>query len=795
MEAEKKKPMSSLLNKYGYFSDDGTEYVITRTDTPMPWINVLSNGDYGLAVSQTGGGYSWRTHASLNRVTRWEQDLIRDPWGKFLYIRDRDSGEFWSPTPLPAGKNLQEYQVRHGQGYSVFSGRSAEVASRLTMFVPFGDPAEIWLLRLENRGQSARRLQVFSYFEWLLGAAPDWHREFHRTFIETRFDAATGTLLATKVLWELPGESGPHWNRSWPYVAFHGVSRPVAGFETDKRTFVGRNGRMESPASLQSGELKGRQGRWGDPIGSLLVAIDLAPGAETEIVYTLGAADDEDQALALAERYRSQATALEALEEVKRFWQGVREDLGIRTPDEALNRMAQWLPYQAISGRLWGRSAYYQTGGAFGFRDQLQDSLVWLLLGRPEHTLAQIRQHARHQFNEGIVLHWWHPLAETGLRSNYSDDLLWLPYATLEYLDETADWEMLEEVVPFYDHGQASLGEHCRRAIDKALQRRSERGLPLILEGDWNDGMNAVGDQRRGESIFVAHFLYGILTRWAALPGVEEHMKNRYLREADALRRAVNEHAWDGNWFWRATTDEGQIIGSRENSEGRIFLNAQSWAVLSGLASEERGREALESAGSSLYQPYGPLLFTPAFSRPDPEIGYLSRYAPGVRENGGVYVHAGCWAVLAERRVHGAQAAYDLWRSFSPAHRGQEPDLYAGEPYVMPGNVEGPESEQSGRAGWTWYTGSGQWFLRALVEGVLGIRATRDGLQVEAALPEGWERFSVRRRFRGATYDIQVRRAGRDEEPAIRVDGETFGRSILPLPEGPQDYRVEISVR
>ncbi|MGC9336445.1 MAG: GH36-type glycosyl hydrolase domain-containing protein [Anaerolineae bacterium] len=786
--------MPKLRNDYGHFSDDGTEYIITRPDTPMPWINVLSNGDYGLTISQAGGGYSWRTHASLNRITRWSQDLIRDSWGKFLYIRDRDTAEFWSPTPLPAGENLQGYQVNHGQGYTVFSGRYADIATRLTVFVPFGDPNEIWLLHLKNQGDSARRLQVLSYLEWLLGAAPDWHREFHRTFIETRYDQTSATLLATKVLWELPDESGPHWNRTWPYTAFHGVSRPVSGFETDKRAFLGRHGHLDAPSGVRSGELEGHQGRWGDAIGSLLVPVDLAPGEETELIYTLGAADDEGHALALAERYGSRAKAYEALEEVKRFWQTVRRDLEIETPDQALNCMAKWLPYQVISGRLWGRSAYYQTGGAFGFRDQLQDSLVWLLLGRPERTIDQVREHARHQYGEGIVLHWWHPLAETGLRSNYSDDLLWLPYVTLEYLDETANWDVLGEIVPFYDHGEASLQEHCRRAIDKALERRSERGLPLILGGDWNDGMNAVGHRRRGESVFVAHLLYGILTRWAGLPGIQQETRSRYIEEAKRLRQAVNEHAWDGGWFWRATTDDGEIIGSVENDEGQIFLNAQTWAVLSGVASDERGRTALEAAERHLYAPYGPLLFTPAYSSPDPNIGYLTRYAPGLRENGGVYAHAGCWAVLAERRVHGAQAAYDLWRSFCPAHRAQEADLYSGEPYVMPGNVEGPESPRPGRAGWTWYTGSGQWFLRALVEGVLGIWATRDGLQVDAVLPDGWDHFSVRRRYRGATYDILIRRAREDEEPTILVDGETHTDSVLPLPEESGEYQVEISV-
>lgn len=770
-----------LPNAYGHFSDDGREYVITRPDTPAPWINVLSNGDHGLTLSQTGSGYSWRGHASLNRITRWEQDLVRDHSGNYLYLRDADSGDFWSAGWQPAGQTLEEYRVRHGFGYSVIEWRRSGLRGSLTYLVPLDDPCELWLLRLENEGDAPRRLQLFSYVEWLLGAAPDWHREFHRLFIETRYDAPNRALLATKVLWELPGLPGPHLNRTWPYVAFHGCSRTPTGYDSDKAAFVGRNGSLAAPRAVVAGRSSGTAGRGADAIASLHVPLEIAPGAAAEVVFTLGAANDEAQAAALAEKYREPAAAHRALAEARDFWYELTGALTVRTPDPALDVMANgWLVYQTVAARLWGRSAYYQTGGAFGFRDQLQDSLLWLLLGRPEKTLAQLHLHAAHQYQEGIVLHWWHPLAETGLRSRYSDDLLWLPFVLLHYVWETGDLSALEESAPFYDGGSATLWEHCRRAFDVALSRRTERGLPLILEGDWNDGLNATGPAGRGESIWMAHFLHYLLTNWAELP-IDEATRARFRAEADALRQATNEHGWDGAWYWRATTDEGLELGAAGRAEGRIFLNAQTWSVLSGLAPAERARPAMDAAREHLYTDYGALLLHPAYSVPDPDVGYLTRYAPGTRENGGVYVHASCWAVLAERQMNGATAAYDLWRRFCPPRRGEAPDVYMAEPYVMPGNVNGPHAPRPGEGGWTWYTGSAAWYLRALVEGVLGVAARPEGLRVAGDLPDGWDGFRLERRFRGATVRIEVRRARPGETPGRAIDGRPHTGDTLPL--------------
>ncbi len=744
--------MSLFATEYGYFADSGDEYIITRHDTPMPWVNVISNGDYGMVVSQLGSGYSWRTHAGMNRLTRWEQDLLRDRWGKYLYLRDAETGGFWSPTWHPCPNKLTAYRVRHGWGYSVFEGEYGHIASELTQFVPMGDPCEVWLLRLHNKGTTPRRLQIFSYLEWLLGTAPDWHREFRRLFIETRYDPAHGALLATSVMWDIPGRGNTHWNSDWDYVAFHSASLTPSGFDGDKRAFLGIYRDLDAPRGVVEGRSHATQGRWGDAIASLQAMVDIPAGETVEVAFVLGAGDNETHALALVEKYRQLPVVHQALEETRRFWKELVSGLSVQTPDDAVNVMANgWLAYQAISCRLWARTAYYQTGGAYGYRDQLQDSLVWLLLGQPQRTLEQIRLHAAHQYQDGTVLHWWHPIAEEGLPSRYSDDLLWLPFVTLHYLVETGDFACLQEILPFFDGGSGTLLAHCLRAFEKALSRRSERGLPLILQADWNDGMNAVGIGGKGESVWMAHFLHYLLTRWAELPVLDAETAARFREEARSLREAVNQHGWDGRWYWRASTDSGKLVGSATNTQGRIFLNAQTWAVLADTAPPDRAEQALHSAREHLYTSYGALLLAPAFSIPDPEIGYLSRYAPCTRENGGVYSHAACWAVLAERKLHGAQSAYRLWRSFCPPVRGMEPERYVAEPYVMPGNVDGPDSPYEGKGGWTWYTGSAAWYLRALVEGVLGIEATMDGLLVQADLPEEWESFRVQRRFRGGS--------------------------------------------
>lgn len=712
--------------------------------------------------------------------------------GKYIYIRDASTGFFWSPTWKPVCAEPQSFELSHGLGYSEFRTQYFDIFSRLRIFVAKNDPVEIWQLTLKNNSNKERKLSLFTYLEWNLGAAPDWHREFHRSFIETEYVEDKNCILARKRLWELVNEKGQHWNRDWEYTAFFASNITPVSAEGSKEHFIGMYGNVTSPKAVVEGKLFGVFGKWEDPIASLQHEITLKPGEEKTLIYLLGAVKTDESLEEILRIYSSKTRAEEELESVKTYWSKLLDRFSVETPDKAFDIMNNvWLKYQAISGRLWGRTAYYQTGGAYGFRDQLQDSQIFLYLD-PEQTKKQIKLHAAHQFSSGIVYHWWHPLSEEGNVSGYSDDLLWLPFVTVRYLKETGDIAFLKEKVRFCDGGEGSIYEHCVRAIDNILGRFGSHGLPLIGTGDWNDGMNAVGTGEKGESVWVGHFLYGILKEFEVvceLAGDAER-KEEYKIRAFELKEAINRHGWDGKWYLRAYKDSGEPVGSSQNQEGKIYLNAQTWAILNDTASDDRKRLAYESAKKYLFREYGPILFHPAYSIPDPEIGYLTRYAPGMRENGGLYTHAGTWAVLAAARMNDPNT-YSIYRSFMPVYRGMEPDKYLVEPYVTPGNVDGPDSPYFGRGGWSWYTGSAAWYFIAGVEGVLGILPTWEGLKLDPKIPEDWDQVSVKRLFRGVEYRIVIKRTGRKE---IIISGEKIDGDVVPPFKDRKSVDVEVHI-
>ena len=795
--------VGKFANQYGHFSEDGREYIITRPDTPAPWVNVISNGDYGLVVSQAGGGFSWRTHSNFNRITRWNQDLVQDQWGKFIYIRDRQSAELWSAAFQPVRNRQAQYRCIHGLGYTRLECRKDHIFTQWTLFAASQEPLEIWLLTLKNNGEKRRLLSLFTYFEWCLGFAPDNHREFHKAFLETEFVEKEQVLLARKRLWEVIDEQGRHWNREWPYTAFHAVSEKITGYDGDKELFVGPYGDLLAPASVAAGSCQNSQGKWGDAMASLHVEVALSAGEERTIAFVLGAADNDAAAIQTAKKYCHVATAQQELHLVQHGWLERLAPLQVQTPDESLNFLTNtWLKYQAISSRMWARTAYYQQSGAFGFRDQLQDSLLMLPL-EPSTTRRQILLHAAHQFVDGSVLHWWHPLTETGLHSNVSDNLLWLPFVVAEYLKETADLTLLDEKAPYFDQSTAaSIWEHCCKAIARGLNWRSKRGLPLIGDHDWNDGLNAVGNGLKGESIWLGHFLFKILQEFAilALRRDEQSLSEEWTRAAADLALAINRHGWDGEWFWRASRDDGELVGSKTCQDGKIFLNAQTWAVISSSTTPERQQQAMASVEKHLAREFGPILLWPAYSKPDANIGYISRYAPGRRENGGLYTHAATWAIWAMTLLGEGDKAWNMYCRFNPIKRGMQPDLYRVEPYVTPGNVEGPDSPYFGRGGWTWYTGSAAWLFKVGLEAILGIRPVWDGLQIDPCIPSAWEGFSVTRLFRGAKYIIQVKNPQQVQKGVLKaeVDGKeqsvSDGTLLVPVFATGSEHHVLIQM-
>lgn len=754
--------------KYGYFTQDGKEYVIIRPDTPRPWINVISNGDYGMVISQTGSGYSFRGNSNLCRINTWIQDIIKDDYGKFIYIRDNGSKKIWSVGWKPTLAKFAKYEVRHGIGYSVIRNRINDIETEMLQFVSVDEPMEIWRVTIRNKTNQKKDLSLFTYFELCLGNPALVHREYHKTFIGTQYDDNLGALFADKRREANRKIDDKHLNE-WPCKIFHSASIKPKAYEGDKENFLGNYGSISRPKAVEENRLTNTTGRWFDPICSLHIEISIPADSEKTISFMLGETKSKDEAARLIKKYTSIENVNKSFEKVKKHWEGLLSGLEIETPDPAMNVMVNtWLKYQAISGRLWARCAYYQSSGAIGFRDQLQDSQIFFYL-KPELSKRQILLHAEHQYKAGTVYHWWHVLTEWGLDTGFSDDLLWLPYITLNYLDETGGYAILNKKVKYLDAPPESLYKHCLKAIHKVLSRFSPRGLPLIGEGDWNDGMSSVGVNWRGESIWLGHFLYGILDRFDEICARKKDAKNRALfkRRKNKLKKAINKYGWDGKWYIRAISDYGKIIGSVKSKEGKMFLNSQSWSVINNTAEGNHGEVAMKSAERYLYREYGPLLFYPSYSKPDFEIGYLTRYGAGIRENGGVYSHAVAWAIMAECILKRTEVAYNIYRKIMPPNRGMDPDLYKAEPYAMAGNVDGPDSANFGRGGWTWYTGSAAWMLRVLTEWILGVRPEKGGLIVDPCIPKQWRGFKVKRLFRGKMYEITVKQG---KQGRIRVN-------------------------
>ena len=789
--------MAKFDTAYGSFSDDGSEYIIKTPRTPKPWVNVISNGDYGMIISQTGGGFSWETHSEFNRITRWHQDLIRDDWGKYIYIKNVETGEIWSPTWQPVKTELDKYECRYGLGYAKFICEYKNIITELTLFVPFNDSLEIWNLKITNNSGKDVNLSVFTYLEWVLGSSNDYHREFHKLFLQTEYNEEIKGIVASKRLWDIPLGDRGHWNIDYEYKGFFASDRKPESYEGDKEKFLGNYGSFQNPKAVYDGKLSNTTGLFNDSIASLYLNISVAAGKTESINFFLGLKQNEKEIIDSIKNYNSDELIEAALQNVKDNWEKILSPLKISTPDEALNiSVNKWLRYQAISGRMWGRTAYYQQSGAYGFRDQLQDSLVFLPVD-PEKTKKQIKLHARHQFEDGTVLHWWHPISETGLATKMTDDLLWLPFVIYQYVLETDDYSILNEEEPFYDNSKKSipLFEHCRLAIEKVLGRFSERGLPLIGAGDWNDGLSAVGLEMKGESIWLAEFFYMILNQFQFLCDKlgKNDLAEKYKSKAEELKSTFNKLAWDGEWFYRGTKDSGEKIGSNENEDGKIYLNAQSWSVISGIGKEEKNITAMKSVEKYLLKDNGCLLLYPAYKKPDKFIGYLSRYAPGKRENGGVYSHAAAWAIWAFAKLRDSKNAFEACKRLCPIYSGMNPEKYSAEPYVMPGNIDGPDSINYGMAGWTWYTGSAAWYQKVIIEWILGIRASAEGLIVDPLIPKEWNGFKIQRTFRGTVFNINVINKEHVSHGVknIFMNGEIISGNII-KPMGQKTAEVEV---
>ncbi len=764
--------MSLPTSPFGCFSEDGLEYIIDSPKTPRPWVNVLGNGRYGAVISQAGGGFSWLDNCQLFRLTRWEQDLVQDRQGRFLYVQDLDRSEdIWSTTFQPTRID-GSYRVRHGLGYSVFESSYRDISIEQTVFVPLQETCEVWLVEIENQRPTTAKLRLASYIEWHLGSVGEWHREFHRLFIETKSHGNFCTALKHPELKE-----GAHELIGATATAYHALlGVEDVRWVTGKDDFLGPQGEAFKPCALVESNFPKGNDRWQDPIASGICEVSLHPGEKRTLALILGAKSDAAECQGLMPTFSCEKAQGE-LEKVREHWKSICGTTAVDTPDCSLNVMTNaWLKYQTIACRLQARCAYYQQGGAYGYRDQLQDSLLMLTLN-PKQTKEQLVLHAEAMYEDGGVRHWWHPNSNIYVESKHSDTCLWLGYAALGTYDEVGETGFLDQPCRYLNRdsqafaGKGSLLDHCLRGIDRALNRLSSRGLPKIEAGDWNDGLSHAGLDGKGESVWLAMFLYHILKRYAPLlQGMGMHeLARAFDSAAEALRDAVDKHAWDGEWYLAGTRDDGKPFGSHQCENGRIFLNTQTWAIISDIAGENRRKKTLDAVRKHMLKPYGALLLSPAYQHVDPYIGYITRYAPGVRENGGVYSHASCWAIQAFAMAGDVETAYEIYRSMAPPLRGQDSNYWA-EPYVMPGNIDGPDSPYEGRAGWTWYTGSSAWMVRVALDWLCGVRAAPEGLVLGLESPKDWPSYQVRRLFRGDAFVIDIEGRGKTWE--MEVDGE-----------------------
>ena len=797
-----------FFNGVGGFSADGSEYVVvldkkSRT-TPAPWVNVIANPTFGTVISESGGCYTWLENSHEYRLTPWSNDPVTDTTGEALYIRDEESGLYWSPTPLPS-RGPSPYVVRHGFGYSTFETSVEGIGSTLSVFVAMDAPLKFMRLKLTNKSRRTRKLSAWGYFEWVLAEL----RGKSHMHISTEIDPRSGAIFARNPYSsDFPGR-----------IAFVSSSIRAASYSGDRTEFIGRNGSLQDPAALSRLRLSGKVGAGLDPCAALQLPLTIGPGESVEVVFELGIGQDVSDVQNLIGRFGQINGAQQALTAAQDFWKETLSGLTVETPDSKVDLLANgWLLYQTLSCRMWARTGFYQSGGAFGFRDQLQDSMA-LLHSHPALTRQHILMAARHQFREGDVQHWWHTPSGRGVRTHFSDDYLWLPFAACHYAKVTGDARIFDEAMPFVEGRQVNADEesyydlplkseqsgtlydHCARAIEHGL-RFGAHGLPLIGCGDWNDGMNRIGIHGKGESVWLAFFLFEVLSQFepVARQRGDTVFADRCAAQLRTLKENIEANAWDGDWYRRAYFDDGTPLGSAENAECQIDSLPQSWSILSGAGDPERSRRAMECVNTRLIKRDEQLiqLFEPPFNSSKLEPGYIKGYVPGVRENGGQYTHAALWVIMAFAKLGRHETAWELLSIVNPINHALTPtdmERYKVEPYVVAADVYGV-APHIGRGGWTWYTGSAGWMYRTIIESLLGFHAEKDVLRIQPCVPAEWKTFTLKYQYWDTQYEFIITPDDAATETEYVEGGNTWTSSFKMNNDGAKhSVRVRVNCK
>ena len=795
-----------FFNGHGGYSQNGREYVIITTNTvktPAPWVNVIANPHFGTVISESGSSYTWVENAHELRLSPWCNDPVSDTSGEAFYIRDEESGVFWSPMPLPASGETP-YITRHGFGYSVFEHTENGIRSETWVYADIEASIKFITIKFQNLSGRSRQLSATGYITLVLGDL----RHRSAMHIITDLDPSTGALVARN----------QYNNALDGRVVFFDVDDADRTFTADRNTFIGRNGTLKNPDAMSRVRLSGKIGAGLDPCAAIQVAFNLNDGQEHELVFRLGVGRNATDATQLIRQFRGGIAAGDALKKVQNFWIQTIEAVQIETPDVPLNILANgWLTYQTLSSRIWGRSGYYQSGGAFGFRDQLQDVLSFLYT-QSQLARNQILLCASRQFKEGDVQHWWHPPSGRGIRTKCSDDLLWLPFVTCQYVTVTGDSEILNEPIFFLDGRplntdeesyydlpdrsgkSSSLYDHCVRAIKHSLSF-GIHGLPLMGSGDWNDGMDKVGKDGKGESIWLGFFLYNILIRFIEISNLfnDTSFAEQCRENANELQRNIEQHGWDGEWYRRAYFDDGTALGSSANAECRIDSISQSWSILSGAGDTKRSGMAMNAVDKHLVNRESGIiqLLDPPFDKSDMNPGYIKGYVPGVRENGGQYTHAAIWAIMAFAAIGDGKRAWELFDMINPVNHGRSMEgiaTYKVEPYVVAADVYASPLH-NGQGGWTWYTGSAGWMNQLIFQSLLGLKAENDKLRFEPCLPAAWSLCKIHYRYKETLYHFHIHQVHEEGKGIkIKIDGMDLEEKFITLIDDHKEHTAEILI-
>jgi len=809
--------------KYGHFDDSKREYVITQYKTPYPWINYLGNKDFFSIISNTAGGYSFYRDARLRRLTRFRYNNVPlDDGGKYFYIND--NGSVWSPGWKPVKAEVENYSCRHGMGYTVIGSERDGLQAEMLFFVPLGDTCEVQRIRLRNNGKHARRFKLFSFVEWCLWNALDDMTNFQRNFSTGEVEVEEGVIYHKT-----------EYRERRNHYAFYSVNGPVAGFDTDRETFLGIYNGFDRPDAVFSGKPHNSIAHGWSPVASHCVEIDLEPGEEKNLVFVLGYIENPDnekfsapkvinkvRAKAMIERYNTNEKVEAAFRELREYWDSKLSVITLDHPDPRLSRMVNtWNPYQCMVTYNMSRSTSYFESGigrGMGFRDSNQDLVGYVQMIAPQ-ARERIIDIASTQFDDGSAYHQYQPLTKRGnaeIGGNFNDDPVWLIFGVANYLKETGDWPILDEVVPFNNDAAnaGSLFEHLRRSFWHVVNHLGPHGLPLIGRADWNDCLNlncfssnpdesfqTTENQKGGqaESIFIAAMfvLYGADFVTIARRRGETALADEAQKHIGDMVKALDSHGWDGEWFLRAYDFYGRKIGSRENEEGKIFIETQGMCVMAGLGLEDgRALKALGAVNEHLACEYGIVLNNPAFTKYYIEMGEISTYPEGYKENAGIFCHNNPWIIISETMTGNGHRAFDYYSRITPSYLEEISDLHKTEPYVYSQMIAGKDAFRPGEAKNSWLTGTASWCLYAVTQYILGIRPEYDGLLVDPCIPPEWNGFTVRRKFRGAVYNIEVINPEHRSKGVweITVDGKKVESCILPVfPEG-TEHNVKITM-